>query len=449
MSDLVPRFDNSTLAGALNRDAIALNNTAKSTNDTAHNLAAEATVAGRSRHTFQNVYYSYMGGESAGILENNVHYHIRGAGAPVSSQVDTHLSLLGDASFFPVQDANGNQYFTRVGTFGYNAENKIQNHFGMQLLYAPAVNGVLPTNLSNTSLSVLDCSSSNLSSNAIQTSEITFRCGLSGNIGSSVTRAVSVYDSSGTPRTLNYVFTRNADWADSSGTGQSWSLTIQAPANSTINGAYSAGDPSNSVPANPVIINFDPTNKYPLSFNGNTTPPDLNITCPGGASITPSMNLGTVGQPDGVIVINGGQSRLQVQVNGQTSGAFKTLNFDENGNIYGNFDNGKSELIGRLVVGCFNNPDGLEMLEKGLYLQNNSKETIGNTTYNKGSGDVTYCYIGENSAGKVAVGALESSTVEIIPQMAQMIERLQRFNNMTTVFNSIDELYDALNSIGG
>jgi len=100
MTDAVSRFDNSTLTGALNRDAVALNNIAKATNDTAHNLAAESTIAGRSRNTFQNVYYSYMGGEAAGILENDVQYYIRGAGTPMDSQVKTHLSLLGDASFF-------------------------------------------------------------------------------------------------------------------------------------------------------------------------------------------------------------------------------------------------------------------------------------------------------------------------------------------------------------
>ncbi len=433
MSDLVPRFDNSTLTGALCRDAIALNNTAKATNDTAHNLAAEATIAGRPRHTFQSVYYSHMGGEAAGVLQNDVRYYIRGAGTPVDSQVGTHLSLLGDASFFPVQDQDGNQYFTRVGTFDHNTKNQLQNHFGMKLLYAPAVNGVLPTDLANTNLSVLDCS--NMSSSAIQTSEITFRCGLSGDVGKSFTRAVTVHDSSGTPRTLNYVFTRNPDWTSSSSSGQSWSLTVQAPAGSTVNGVYSAGDPSNSVPANPMVINFDSTNKYPISFNGNTTPPAISITCPGGASINASMNLGTINKSDGVIVINGGQSRLQVQVNGQTTGAFKSLIFDESGNVYANFDNGKSELVGRLVVGCFNNPDGLEMLEKGLYLPNINS-----------SGGVMYSYIGEASAGKVAVGALESSTIEIIPQMAKMIERLQQFNNMTTVLNSINDMLDTVNT---
>ena len=134
MTDAVSRFDNSTLTGALNRDAVALNNIAKATNDTAHNLAAESTIAGRSRNTFQNVYYSYMGGEAAGILENDVQYYIRGAGTPMDSQVKTHLSLLGDASFFPVQDADGNQFFTRVGTFDYNAKNQMQNHANMMSL---------------------------------------------------------------------------------------------------------------------------------------------------------------------------------------------------------------------------------------------------------------------------------------------------------------------------
>ena len=431
MTDAVSRFDNTTLTGALSRDAIALNNIAKATNDTAHNLAAESTIAGRSRNTFQEVYYSYMGGEAAGVLENDVRYYIRGAGSPIDSQVKTHLSLLGDASFFPVQDPDGNQYFTRVGTFDCGATNEMQNHFGMKLLYVPAVNGVLPETPGT--LSILDCSS--MYSNAAETSQITFRCGLSGNVGASVTRAITVFDSSGTPRTLNYVFTRNADWASDERSGQSWSLKIQAPAGSTVTGAYSAGDPSNSTGASPVTIEFG-ANGCPTSFDGSSTPPALSITCPGNASINASMNLGTVGQPNGVIRVTGGQSRLQVQANGQTTGVFKSLEITENGNIYANFDNGQSELVGRLAVGLFNNPDGLEMLASGLYSPNAKR-----------SGNVTYSYVGETPAGNVAVGALESSTVETIPQMAKMIERQQQFNNIITAYSSKKDLLELLNSL--
>ena len=418
MSDMVSRFDGSTLGGALSREATALNNTAKATNDTAHNLAAEQTIAGRSRNTFQDIYYSYMGSETAGVLENDVRYYIRGAGAPVDSQVRTHLSLLGDASFFPVQDANGNQFFTRVGTFNHNAANQMENHFGMKLLYTPAVSGVLPATPG--AFSVLDCS--NLTSIASGTNQITFRCGLNGNVGDSVTRAITVYDSSGTPRTLNYVFLRNADWATGS---QSWNLRLQAPANSTMNAPYLAG----------ITVNFD-TNGYPASFNGAATPPALSVTCPGAAAIAAGMNLGTIGQPDGVIRITGGQSRLQVIANGYSTGIFKSLDTDENGMLYANFDNGQRQLVGRLAVGIVNNPDGLEMLSNGLYLPNPKR-----------SGDIFYKYVGETQAGKVAVGALESSTIETIPQMAKMIERQQQFNNLTSSYSTIKQMLDKISNL--
>lgn len=444
MSDLVSRFDSSTLSGAMYRDAIALNNTAKATNDTSHNLAAEQTVAGRPRHTFQSVYYSHMGGEAAGIIENNVQYHIRGVGAPVSSLVDTHLALLGDSSFFAVQDQQGNQFFTRVGTFALDANNQLVNHFGMKLLYAPAVSGILPTTLSTSELQTLDFS--DISSDSSQTSEIKFSCGLAGNIGDSVVRAVTVHDSSGTPRTLNYIFTRNADWTDSGGSGQTWSLTVQAPAGSAVNGSYSAGTPSNPTSASPVVIKFD-TKGLPLSFNGDATPPDIDITCPDTATIQAKMSLGTVNKSDGIMTIKGSQSRLQIQANGHASGTFKSPQIDEDGNIYANFTNGQSELVGKIVVGRFNNPDGLEMLEKGLYLPSNKVQKIGASTYTFGSGLPTYHYVGDDSTGKVATGALESSTIEIIPQMAEMIERVQRVNNMTTAFNSINQIMDLANSI--
>ncbi len=418
MSDMVSRFDGSTLSGALGREATALNNTAKATNDTAHNLAAEQTIAGRARNTFQDIYYSWMGSESLGHIENDVRYYIRGAGAPVDSQVKTHLSLLGDASFFPVQDADGNQFFTRVGTFNHNAANQMENHFGMKLLYSPAVNGVQPA--SPGALSVLDCS--NLTSAASGTSQIIFRCGLNGNVGDSVTRAITVHDSSGTPRTLDYVFQRGADWQLGC---QSWNLKLQCPANSTMNAPYLAG----------IAVNFD-INGYPASFNGSATPPDLSVTCPGGASIATGMNLGTVGQPNGVILIAGGQSRLQVIVNGYSPGTFKSLETNEDGMIYANFDNGQRRLLGRLTVGMVNNPDGLERLPNGLYLPNSTR-----------SGNIFYNYVGETTAGKVAVGALESSTIETIPQMAKMIERQQQFNNITSAYSTTKQMLDKISNL--
>lgn len=441
MIDLIPRYDNSTITGALNKNAIALNNTAKATNDTAHNLSAESTVAGRPRHTFQNVYYSYAAGETAGLLENHVQYQIRGTGAPVESLVDTHLSLLGDASYFLVQDPQGKQFFTRVGTFSLNANKQLENHFNMKLLYAPAVNGVLPTDLSAIHFQPLDFSA--ISSDAKQTSEISFSCGLTGNVGDSFSRAVTVYDSSGQPRTLNYVFTRNADWAASN---QSWSLVVQAPSGSTVNGAYSAGSPSNPQSTNPVVINFD-SNGLPSSFNGVNTPPEISITCPNGSTIEAAMKLGTTGKPDGVMVINGSQSRLKIQANGQSSGTFKSPHIDQDGNIYASFSNGQRELVGRIIVGCFNNPDGFEILEKGLYLPRNNTQIIGTQSYQTGSGLPIYQYLGEGNAGKVAVGAIESSTIEIIPQMAKMIQQVQQFNNMTTSFNSLVEVEELINSL--
>ncbi len=444
MTDLVPRYDNSSISSAMTRNAIALNNTAKATNDTAHNLAAESTVAGRPRHTFQSVWYSYMGGEAAGLLENNVQYYIRGVGAPVESLVDTHLALLGDSSFLLVQDPEENTYYTRVGSFQLNSKNELENHFGMKLVYVPAVNGVLPTNLETATFKTLDFS--DISSAAEQTSEIKFSCGLNAKVGDSVTRAVTVHDSSGTPRTLNYVFTRNADWASSSGSGQSWALTVQAPAGCTVNGAYSAGTPSNSSAAQPVIINFNDKGS-PLSFNGEATAPNIHITCPEDATITSEMKLGTVGKSDGIMVIKSGSSRLKIQANGHSAGTFKSPQIDENGNIYASFNNGQRELVGRIIVGRFNNPNGLEMLDKGLYLPNNNVQKIGTHEYSVGSGLPIYHYLGDGAAGKVAVGALESSTIETIPQMAEMVQRVQQFNNMTTSFNSLSEVADLINSI--
>lgn len=83
----------------------------------------------------------------------------------------------------------------------------------------------------------------------------------------------------------------------------------------------------------------------------------------------------------------------------------------------------------------FNNPDGLEMLDRGLYLPSTH------------SGTAISTYIGETPAGNVAVGALEGSTIETIPQMAKMIERQHQFNNLTSTYSTVKSMLDKISHL--
>jgi flagellar hook protein FlgE len=433
---------------ALNRTSAGLKQIAGAQANTAHNLNAEQAIAGKSRETFFTIYdvdggidASPPSSNAAGMIEGKTRNHIGKSGLPVQSMERTHMALTSDRCFFPVKDNDGNLFYTRVGSFKPNGSNLYANQFGMILQYAPADDaGNLPATVSSGDLQPL--SMANHSMNSITSDSITVGAGLGGAIGDIVRKNFNVIDASGTPRTLVFNFER-INLPAGSTNAQAWRLVANGPTGSTVQG--DAASPYGN-PAFGLVIEFDGSGK-PAAFRqgdglaGYSAPfanlPTLNISWPGG--VAPSiinLNLGNIGQTNGVMTINGGQSFLKVVSNGHQAGTLNSMEFDENGRIYGSFSNGQSKFLGRLALGILNNPDAMLPTSNACYLPT-SDNGIGDDY----SGSVSFEYAGENATGQIAVGALEGSNVDVITEMSRMVQRELQFSVITTASHTTKNMW--------
>lgn len=118
---------------------------------------------------------------------------------------------------------------------------------------------------------------------------------------------------------------------------------------------------------------------------------------------------------------------------GRTAGDMAGISIDQEGMIYGVYDNGDSKLLGQIVIARFANNSGLEALGNSLFAESqNSGEFDG---------------IGESvsmSGGKFNVGVLESSNVDLATEFTDMVVTQRGFQANSRIITTSDTLLEEL-----
>lgn len=104
-----------------------------------------------------------------------------------------------------------------------------------------------------------------------------------------------------------------------------------------------------------------------------------------------------------------------MQQNGYTSGDFVGVRMDETGRIFGKYSNNKEVAQGQILLANFNNPEGL------VPTNNNSWKISGT------SGQAVLGVAETGTFGKLKSGYLESSNVDTVAQMVDLIGAQQAY----------------------
>lgn len=118
---------------------------------------------------------------------------------------------------------------------------------------------------------------------------------------------------------------------------------------------------------------------------------------------------------------------------GKKLGALTGLQVQEDGKIFGNYDNGNTTLLGQIAVANFANPSGLEKLGDNCY----------RTTLNSGEFDG----IGQDitaDGGKMTSGVLEMSNVDLSTEFTEMITTQRGFQANSRIITTSDTLLEEL-----
>ena len=380
-----------------------------------NNLANLNTVGYKdTRVLFRDLFYQSLGTSGAGDPIQ------LGAGTTVSSMpamftqgsvdpsgVPTDVAIMGDG-FFAVQK-DGITSYTRAGNFSKDKDGFLVTAEGEQVMGYPAINGAVDTGQGLVPLQL----GSGMISPPTATSTIQLRSNLDATapIGTVFPATIGVYDSLGATHILTFNFTKTASNA--------WNYSISIPAAEV------------GATGNPVVVK---TGALTFDGNGNIATPAGDVTgiavtglADGASDLTFDWKLydGTSGLVTQVATPSGTASTQQ---DGSGSGSMTKFAIGSDGMITGTFSNGKTAVMGQLVLANFANTQGL--VRSG---QNDFTATLS-------SGQAVIGSPGTGGRGTLSGGALELSNVDIAKEFASLIVAQRGFQANARAVTTFDEI---------
>ena len=234
--------------------------------------------------------------------------------------------------------------------------------------------------------------------------------------GESVRTTFVVFDSLGTPRTMDM----SVVLENKSNAGTDWRFYAQSEDDSDLDRVLGNG-----------LLSFD--NQGRLITTSTTTVP-LTLSNTGAASpqnITLSFNDPTGGGSVSALTDITSQISALSQ-DGSGIGTLEDFSVSSDGTISGVFSNGLLRNLGQVVLATFSNPQGL--LELGGNLYNLSSN----------SGTATIALPGSGRAGRIVGGALELSNVDLSEEFINLITASTGFSANSRVLATSDRLIQEL-----
>jgi flagellar hook protein FlgE len=340
---------------------------------------------------------------------------------------------VGGQGFFSVAQAKGTvngqpvfderQFFTRAGDFTRDSDGYLTNSSGYYLKGWPVDASGNPDRTSIEPIRV-----NQQVFNPIATRQIDFAANLPAKIPTTpITTQAQLYDTLGRLHTVNLTFTPSLT--------NNWSLRVDVP--DDVNGATRAlVDLQFGNSASPVapdgtiggITSSDPTVTLPAT-NASGDPAAFDFTADfGEGPQTVSLSLGQFGKALGLTQYDAEFSVRNLTQDGVPLGAFSSLSMRTNGDVAVNYDNGQSRVIARVPLVAFNDPDQLQRLDGQAFMRTPE------------SGEARVTDAASNGVGKLVVGSIERSNVDIASEFSKLIVAQRAYTANTKVVSATDEL---------
>ena len=328
-----------------------------------------------------------LGVKVAGITTN----FQQGAAQLTNRQTDMMIS--GDGFF--VVEKGGEQLYSRAGAFSFDALGQLVTPDG-GLVQGWAADGTGEIDL-NSPLSALRLPVSTLmGAEATQGSVYEGNLPYDAEVGTVLNRQVDVFDGSGAPHTLDLGFTRTA-------TG--WDITAAVEGTTSTQTGSVTFDTDGAI----ATLDFDPI---------------LGDAAVGTEAITVDL-IALTG-------FAGLETIAAASQDGRAAGSLQSFAINSDGTLVGSFSNGLKQAIGRVALGSFANPSGLEKSGSSLY-----RATVN-------SGDAQVGEAGAGGRGVLSGGSLEMSNVDLSAEFTNLIVAQRGFQANSRVITTSDELLQEL-----
>lgn len=359
------------------------------------------------------------GNYNSGGVVTSVRQAVSQQGVLQFSNSASDLAIDG-AGFFVVQDASGNSFLTRAGSFVPDADGSLINAAGFYLagysyengepsVVVNSFDGLEPVAITGGELEAVASTEARFAANLPAEEPIITGTYASANLATSeYTEKTSmvVYNNLGGETILDIYYTKTA--------ANTWEVSVfdQADAAPGTSFPYATG------PLSTQTLTFD-------NVTGQMTgPTSMTVPVPNGLP----MNLDMTGMTQlatGFVV-------SRVDVNGYGPATIERVDFGSDGIVYAQYTNGTTEPLFRIPTATVNSPDQLRSLSGNVFTQSDM------------SGSIRLGFPDEGGAGAIVSGAVETSNVDIAEELTEMIQSQRNYTANSKVFQTGSDLMDVL-----
>lgn len=410
-----------SLYGMMRTGVSGMNAQANRLSTVADNIAnADTTGYKKSSTEFSTLVMPTAGGAyNSGGVTTTVRSSIGSQGVLQYTTSVSDLAVNGDG-FFVVRDPSGTPYLTRAGAFVPDADGRLVNAAGFQLMAYSFENGIpsatvngfqglVPVTVADQGMTATPSTQGSFSANlpAGATAASPLPSSNDPNAQYTAKSSMVAYDNLGNKVLLDIYFTNT-------GAG-TWEVSVfdQSKATAGTSFPYTGGALGS---AN-------------LTFDGTTgkltgAVDSVSLTVPGGQSFTLDLSkLTQLGAP---------YTPTDPTVNGNSPSTIYKIEISKDGTIYASYEDGSSKALYKIPLADVISPDQLTKLAGNVYAQ--SPE----------SGGVTIGFANEGKLGAVISGALENSDVDIAEELTSMIAAQRSYTANSKSFQTGSDLMDVL-----
>ena len=366
--------------------------------------------------------------------------HVNSQGTASSSTDGLAMSISGNGLFNVSKktgavtsagaDFASEQYYTRNGEFYEDKDGYLENTSGYYLdgYMVDATTGALDTS------SVTQINVANVTFRPTQTTTLTANGTLATGAATGdtvTTAATTTYDGSySVSNPENNQAQISLTWTKT-GT-DTWTVAASASANSdgstaTVTGkTYTVTFDSDGA----LQSVTDGTSNVTSTLSGAAVSLPISVTYPDGQTQSVNLSLGTIGGTTGMTV---GATAVTPTTTSDsvTSGTYQSASIESDGSVMATFDNGDTQLIGKVVLSNFANVHGLLSQDGQAY------------TATAASGSAKTGLVGENATGSLTVGYVESSTTDLTSDLSALIVAQEAYTANTKIVTTADQLLQA------
>ncbi len=350
------------------------------------------------------------------------------------------LAINGEG-FFILQDATGNEVYTRAGAYNVDRDGYVIDHADNRLqVFAPdgaggfntgtTIDLQLPLLSGTPSATTTTTASLNLDPTGTAIGAAAFDPANAATYDNAT--ATTVYDSLGVAHTMTMYYredTTNNNWfvwttvLDTDGTELVMTPTTASTTVAPASLAY---------PAAQLDFGTDgtlTTSSGSVDATGNVAYNALAMPASGADNLTITFDYSDTTQYGSNFAVN------NLTQDGYAPGRLSGVDIDNSGVVAARYTNGQSDILGEVALAKFNNQQGLRQIGDTQWAE----------TYE--AGDVQRGEPGTSSLGLIQSGGLENSNVDIAEQLVNLITAQRNFQANAQVITTADTITQTIINI--